>query len=796
MKRICLLNLSPEHYPLVKDFITSHFINTHISVLVDDGLANPMALAKAEIVAIFGETHKDETDFPLAKKVITFAPLLSIINTNEVVTQFDKLVKTIENYCVEGVQQHTGQVEITDENYLQCISYIKKRAVGKFFFVYDTETMRITSENALNIYRTDFRATVLGFTFDGTVNFVLPTFHMESKISEANSKKILDILNRYCIMNEDCIVAGHNIKFDLHVAYKAFGWVKRGLAFDTQHMLFLLHNAPKAFNNFKSANSLKDWTDYYLPYFQDYEQALKGLRNAKTWFPDGGRWANLPLDMLIKYNAIDVRNTFLLLIHILPKLQEVPDLYRFYRNYLSPLNKMFFYIERNGFKVNLTKFKEALAFGKGLEEQLKTQLLNFKIVKNFQQRKLEFTEKSRTFEFNPSSPVQLSELLYSNAGYTLPKIKDKDGKVGGTGEEVIKNLVEGAGKSATKRGEGGEKAKEALEFLHTLLKYRGVCKTNSTYLTGLEDVLSEDGKLHTLFNLIGTETGRISCTGIYNLMNITKPSKIEDAEEKRLAEYIREIFIPDGDDALLYQLDYSQAELRLMMECAGDKVGIEAYKNGVDLHALTAANNNGMSLETFLTQTKEFIGVQRFYAKGSNFGLIYDASVYAYMMYLKSQFKRVIDKNTANKEHEAFFKTYSALRPYYQKVSKETFENGYIDTLLGYRNWVSQSTNPINLKSLYRTAINSRIQGTGAQLCLLSMLLYWKDMGCPKKELLNHIHDSNMLQTKNKERVMLLQTYMETIDSRAAKYFPDLKLSVAMKADIEVGETWQTLKPL
>ena len=315
------------------------------------------------------------------------------------------------------------------------------------------------------------------------------------------------------------------------------------------------------------------------------------------------------------------------------------------------------------------------------------------------------------FEFNIASPKQLGEVLFEKLALAKGK-KNKTGYV--TNAETL----------------------EKLALIHPVpkkvLEYRKYSKLYSTYVVGLLEEIYEDEKVHTIFKQSVTLTGRLSSVEP-NIQNI--PIRTEDGR------LIRSAFIP-SDDSILVSADYSQIELRILAHVSKCKHMIEAFNNGEDLHASTAAKIYNINMSDV---TKD----QRRIAKAVNFGIVYGMSPWGLAEELN------ISTFEANDFINRYFMIYPEVKAYLDNVVKETKEICYTETIFGRRRYMPEinSSNGALRQFAERTAKNAPIQGAAADVIKLAMVAVdkkFKELGL-KSMLIAQVHDELVVETINSE---------------------------------------------
>ncbi|MBL7069325.1 MAG: DNA polymerase I [Candidatus Omnitrophica bacterium] len=355
------------------------------------------------------------------------------------------------------------------------------------------------------------------------------------------------------------------------------------------------------------------------------------------------------------------------------------------------------------------------------------------------------------FEFNINSPKQLSEILFEKLG--LPVIKRTKTGIS-TDEEVLRKLA----------------AEHTLPA--AILEYRELAKLKSTYIDNLPKLLSpKTERLHTSFNQTITATGRLSSSQP-NLQNI--PIKRE------MGKRIRQAFIPESDEYILLSSDYSQIELRILAHLSGDKRLIDAFKKDLDIHIFTASLVNDIPEEKVTPE-------MRMQAKTVNFGIVYGMSAYGLSRSLK------IDPAKAQEFIDAYFERYPDVKLYMEDTIEEARGAGYVTTLMKRKRFIPDiRSENIRLRQFAeRTAINTPIQGSAADIIKVAMIDIYNELGKKtlKSSMILQVHDElvfEVLKTELKKVKKIVKEKMENV----------VELKVPIKTNISVGNNWLDLKEL
>jgi DNA polymerase I len=352
-------------------------------------------------------------------------------------------------------------------------------------------------------------------------------------------------------------------------------------------------------------------------------------------------------------------------------------------------------------------------------------------------------------EFNVNSPTQLAEILFDKLNLQ-PNPRRGKAKARSTAVDVLEDLS----------GQHPLPAK--------IIEYREIAKLKSTYVDALPKLIHPGtGRLHTSFSQTGTATGRLSSSDP-NLQNI--PIRTE------LGREIRAAFVAEKGKVLL-SADYSQIELRVMAHFSLDPVLVEAFRNGEDIHARTAQEVFGVGP---LAQTAE----HRRAAKAINFGIIYGLSPFGLAQQLG------IEQKEAAKFINAYFTRYRGVKEYLDNILAETRKTGVAKTLFGRIRPIPEINSPqMQLRNFAeRTALNSPLQGTAADLIKLAMInidARLSDEGFEAKMILQ-VHDELLFEAPAKERAKLEKLVREEMEGVH-------KLAVPIVVEIGAGPNWRDL---
>ncbi len=349
--------------------------------------------------------------------------------------------------------------------------------------------------------------------------------------------------------------------------------------------------------------------------------------------------------------------------------------------------------------------------------------------------------------FNIQSPKQLGEVLFV-------RLKLEGGKKTATGqlstnEETLMQLA------------------EKHPIVNKILEYRQLAKLKSTYVDALPLLVNPiSGKLHTTFSQAVTATGRLSSSNP-NLQNI--PIRSDKGRE------VRRAFIPSKPDHVILAADYSQIELRIMAALSQDEGMMEAFQNQEDIHTATAA-------KIFNVPLSEVNSDMRRKAKTANFGIIYGISAFGLALRLN------IKRTEAKKIIDTYFAKYPAVKKYMDHCINSARATGYVETMLGRKRYLRDinSANFTTKGFAERTAINTPIQGTAADMLKKAMILIQKELKSTslKSKMILQVHDELLFDVPNDEieiiKPLILKAMKEAL----------VLNGVPIEVNIGLGQNW------
>ncbi|MEC7309966.1 DNA polymerase I [Vibrio crassostreae] len=508
---------------------------------------------------------------------------------------------------------------------------------------------------------------------------------------------------------------GQNLKYDMSVLAR-YGIEMKGIKHDTMLASYV----------FNSVGGKHDMDSLALRFLQhsciSFEQiAGKGKKQLT--------FNQIELGEASPYAAEDADVTLHLHNRLMENIEQDEKLKAIYEEIEVPLIPVMSRIERTGV------FIDDMLLG-AQSQEIAVRL------DELEQKAYEIAEQ----EFNMNSPKQLQAILFEKMG--LPVIKKTPSGAPSTNEEVLQEL--------------------ALDYPlpKLIIEYRGLAKLKSTYTDKLPKMINaETGRVHTSYHQAVTATGRLSSTDP-NLQNIP----IRNDEGRR----IRQAFVAQHGWKIL-AVDYSQIELRIMAHLSGDKALLEAFQQGKDIHAATAAEIIGVNIEDVTTE-------QRRRAKAVNFGLIYGMSAFGLAKQLG------IPRGEAQHYMDTYFERYPGVMQYMEDTRSAASEQGFVETIYGRRLHLPeiQSRNGMRRKAAERAAINAPMQGTAADIIKKAMLLVdeWiQAEGDGRVKLLMQVHDELVFEVEESSLAEIESKVQQLMESAA-------ELEVPLVAEAGHGDNW------
>ena len=531
-----------------------------------------------------------------------------------------------------------------------------------------------------------------------------------------NKEEALTIVNEFkeIYENTNTLKVGQNIKYDITILAR-YGISVEGKIFDTMIAHYLI--------NPELRHGMDYMAEVYLNYKTIHIEELIGSKGKNQ-----RNMADIAPALVYEYACEDADIT-LKLKNILEGELKKADAEKLFYDIEMPLVPVLAKMEMNGVRLNTEALKETSRLFTARMEALEKEI---------------FLLAGESF--NLASPRQVGNILFDKL-----KLSDKAKKTKGgqyvTSEEALENV------------------KAGNPIVEKILKHRGLKKLLGTYIDTLPTLINpETGNVHTQFNQTVTATGRLSSSNP-NLQNI--PVRGDDGKE------IRKAFVAE-DGCLFFSADYSQVELRIMAHLSGDEHIIQAFREGDDIHAATAA-------KVFKKPLEEVTKEERSKAKTANFGIIYGISVFGLaerMSVSRAEAKELIDN---------YFVTYPGIKAYMEKSKEAAREKGYIETIFKRRRYLPDinSKNSIVRGYAERNAINAPIQGSAADIIKVAMIgifRRFREEGLRSKMILQ-VHDELNFSVFPSEKEKVERIVIEEMESA----YP---MSVALRADSGWGKNW------
>ena len=416
---------------------------------------------------------------------------------------------------------------------------------------------------------------------------------------------------------------------------------------------------------------------------------------------------------------------------LLREMAATEGMTRLYDEIEEPLIGVLARMERTGVKVDLGSLRD---FADGLRRKMT-------------EREAEIRQRADDPTLNILSPKQIGVLLYEKLQLDPKAKKPKSGNWP-TDEQTLSHLA------------------DRSPIIDAILDYRGLRKLLSTYIEPFGGYISPaDGRVHTTFNQALTATGRLSSSNP-NLQNI--PIRTEEGRE------IRKAFVPGEPGWVMMSADYSQIELRLMAHLCGDAHLVEAFRQGQDVHAATAA-------KIYHIPIGEVTADQRRIAKTANFGIMYGISSFGLAERLRcsrSEAKQIIDD---------YFASFPSIRGFIDATVAQARERGYVETLFGRRRYIADiaAGNAAVRALAERNAVNAPIQGTAADIIKLAMTAVDRCLreGGYRARMVLQIHDELLLEVPQEEVAPVREMLVREMEGV-------ISLSVPLTVECNDGKTW------
>ncbi|GAB4397917.1 MAG: DNA polymerase I [Microscillaceae bacterium] len=536
--------------------------------------------------------------------------------------------------------------------------------------------------------------------------------------NQAEAQALIEEL-RPVLENPAITKIGQNLKYDVLVL-KNYQLALQGPLFDTMLAHYLIEPDQR--------HNLDLLAENYLHYTPQSIEELIGKKGAKQ-----GNMRDVPVAEVVEYAGEDADLTLQLkhqLARQLHQLSPSGDLEKVFYTLETPLIPVLAEMEHTG--ISLDK-KVLIEISRELEQDILV------LEQNIYEKAGE--------KFNIGSPKQLGDILFEKLRLDNKAKKTKTGQYA-TGEEILVKLA------------------PQHPIVAEVLDYRELLKLKNTYVDTLPEMCSpKDGRIHTNYQQAVAATGRLSSANP-NLQNIP----IRTAKGR----LVRKAFVAKDEDHVLLSADYSQIELRIMAAFSQDETMLEAFRQGRDIHATTAA-------KIFKIAPEAVDSTMRNKAKTANFGIIYGISAFGLAERLN------IPRGEAGDFIRAYFEEFPAVKAYMDRVIEEARSREYVETLLGRRRYLRNinSRNQVERGNAERNAINAPIQGSAADMIKLAMIKIHDFIQKEQLEsrMLLQVHDELVFEVPKKE-LDVIRPAIEQLMKNA------LPLAVPMEVGIGTGANW------
>jgi DNA polymerase I len=522
-------------------------------------------------------------------------------------------------------------------------------------------------------------------------------------------------LFRSLFENEKISKIGQNIKYDMLVLMN-YGIKVKGQLYDTMLAHYLIEPEGK--------HSM-DWlAQQYLNYRPVSIESLIGKKGKGQ-----GNMRDVDVDDVVQYAAEDADVTLKLKQKFDPIIKQ-NGLAKLFFEVENPLIDVLAEMEFEGVRIDTGSLAELSGILESESKEIEKRVYELAGVR-----------------FNLSSPKQLGDVLFEKLKLDPKAKKTKTGQYA-TGEEVLSKLA-------------GEH-----EIADAILEYREMVKLKSTYVDALPTMINpKTGRVHTTYNQFVAATGRLSSINP-NLQNI--PIRTARGRE------IRKAFVPRDENHVILSADYSQIELRLMAAFSQDASMLEAFQEGKDIHAATAAKIFKVSLDDVNSDMRRK-------AKTANFGIIYGISAFGLSQRLN------ISRTEAKEIIDAYFTEFPAVKTYMDNSIEKARKDEFVETILGRRRYLRDinSRNMTMRGFAERNAINAPLQGSAADLIKVAMIDVhrWLKKENLKSKMILQVHDELVFDA-HKDEVEILKKQIPLLMTQA------VKLPVPLEVEVGIGKDW------
>ena len=724
-----------------------------------------------------------------------------------------------------AVEYNNYKIVKTWKQIKQLVNWIKTTKVCSFDF-----------ETTSNEFQQDKEVpTIIGISFQPGSSYIIPLAHFDSPFKH-EWVKVLRYLSKEVFEDKDIMKLAFNAKFEHKWLFKYYCNM-RGRIFDTMLAKYLL--------NEEKPNDLKSLVLTLLPEFAGYEHEMDQLVAKHGW-------AGVPLKPLSKYCGLDCDLNLRLFIILEPKLIQ-HNFYLLFRNMLMMAHRVLMESEFSGIYVNKPYLDSLVPFYKNQIDEAEKRLRYTAAIRKFENwavsnhhnkltakirveidklnEELESTkdearikrlnksieyretkisailangptpEKQKYAGINFGSPVQLQDFLYNSPkGLRLPVVEYSEAGKPSTSEDTLTKLSAQMEQKLLKKSLNKKKRKKyefSMDFFKTLFEYRGLTKLYSTYVIGIQERITTKDRVHAGFLIHGTVTGRLSSRDP-NLQNIPRDTT---------SSMIKPMFIPPKG-MLLLEVDYSQAELRVVAELAKEKVMIEWFSKGYNIHVATACKMNHCmdrydEIKAILKDPNhpenEHWEKQKKKAKTVNFGILYGQTKFKLAESLKCT------PDEAQVFLDEWFEAFPAITKYIRKQHRFVEKHGYVKSLWGRKRRLpdARCKDDKDMRGFYlkamRDSINAPIQGASNDFTVFSSVIIREDklMGKLPWDLQQAytVHDSLGFYVHPEDIHWVTPMLVNICDNPETKEWFGFRMKyVKMKVSPEIGINWGSLR--
>lgn len=687
----------------------------------------------------------------------------------------------------------------------------KMQTLSEWAFDTETNTLRVLGEDK------NFMCVGLSISWGNSNNYYIPINHrryedIDRNIPERKIRKYLGPI----FAREDIRLIGHNLKFDMHVLARMGIFIRTRDVFDTMVASWLCDE--------NSPNGLKENTQMIFDIDQTHFKAVTD-RVPNSVKKEFGYKASqkVTFDLVLidegsPYAMDDSFFTWILYLYYLDRLEE-EGMYTIYIRFYVPFLLTLFRMEERGATVDVEHLENMRV---EINEDIDQLLYKMYDIAGL--------------EFNPGSSAQLGELLFNyvpakkltkEPNYTSPLLENTFGL------RPISKTATGAPQTnadtfykLSKMTYKNKRKQQGVELCKLLMEYKKLSKLKSAFIDGLLEQLYDDGKAHPSFNIIGTDSGRISCSNP-NLQQLPKADEEDKYQIRSL--FIGSKYLEDEDGNYVCELkdatpqdfeyctikrkkivagDFSNLEMRVLAHFSEDKNLLEMFANGSDTHGSTAVNM--FELDCTPEEVKKKYPHLRQAAKVINFLLMYGGGAFTLYSNLRDDRWSPIDlgdksyldtygvktgEEVAQIYIDKYFKTYSGVANFIKNQKRFAHKHGFVRTLLRRKRRLPDIRSHDYKQVAYceRLSVNSAVQGSAADITGSAQNLVDKDPWYEEHGALMilQVHDELVFECPEKyveECIARTKAYMEH------PFGEKVELNLAMKADFDSGDSYQEAK--